>query len=456
MRDDQETAQDARDLPAPRRALRLGIALALVLACAAPIAGFSLFFPFVDNIPKWDQWSMIEVWEAHYQGQPVLPLLLKPYNGHLNVLPRCIFFGLGLLTHWNVRAEVLLSYVLALGTAATLLLMLRDSGEELLLLMAVPAVALVFSLNQFENYLSGYPMGQVLSQLAVTVTVFALTRPRILARHVAAGAVAAAVATFSWGAGLVSWPIGILALAIRPESRRRLLLPWCVLTLLCALAVKKGAGAAGQLSLQAFLDFDAPFFLALLGRPMAYRAFPDYAAASGIGFLLVLGFVLVLERTLWSRHWLLGLRWGLLGLSSLGAAVLVTLARFRAGPGQALASHYSTAAYPLVLALLVLAGHALLAWRGAARSGLQRATAVLLAVALLVLPLAVVYTQSKETFLVLWGWEQSSRGHDKKLLAGTITDGEIQSSLHPDVALVRRGIALLRAHRLAVFADLPH
>lgn len=454
MRDDRETTQDARDLPAPRRALRLGIVLSLVLACAAPLASFFLFFPFVDNIPKWDQWSLIEVWEAHYQGRPVLPLLLKPYNGHLNVLPRFLFYGLGLVTHWNVRMEVLLSYVLALGTAAALLLMLRDSGKELLL-MAVPAVALVFSLNQFENYLSGYPLGQVLSQLAVTVTVLALTRPRITARHVAAGAVAAAVATFSWGAGLVSWPIGILALALRPESRRRMLLPWCVLTLLCALAVKWGAGASGQLSLRAFLDFDTPFFLALLGRPMAYRAFPDYVSAVGVGFLLVLAFVLALEGALRSRRWLLALRWGLLGLSSLGAAVLVTLARFKSGPGQALASHYSTAAYPLVLALLVLLCQWLLAWRGTARSGLQRAAASLLVAALLVLPLAVVYAQSRETYLVLRGWELSSQGHDRKLLAGTITDDEIRSSLHPDVELVRRGVALLREHRLAVFAGAP-
>lgn len=454
MRDERETTQDARDLPAPRRALRLGIALSLVLACVAPLASFLLFFPFVDNIPKWDQWSLIEVWEAHYQGQPVLPLLLKPYNGHLNVLPRFIFYGLGLLTHWNLRAEVLLSYILALGTAATLLLMLRDSNEKLLLLMAAPVAAAVFSLNQFENFLSGYPMGQILSQLGVTLTVFALTRPRLTARHAVAGAAAAAVATFSWGAGLVSWPLGVLALAFRREGRR-MLIPWCGLTLAALLTVKHGAGPVGQMGFRALLDFDTAFFLAMLGRPIGYRAFPTYSTAVGLGLFLVVAFVLVLDQALRSRRGLPALRWGLLGLSSLLAAVMITLARAKSGPDQALISHYCTAAYPLVVAVLVLACQALLAWRGTARSGLQRAAAVLLVAALLVLPLAVVYAQSKETFQILWSWEQASRVHDRKLLAGTITEAEIRSSMHPEAELVRRGITLLRARRLAIFAGAP-
>ncbi len=454
MREDHG-APDARDQPAPpSRAFRLWTGLSLIVACTISVGALAVVLPLVDNVPKWDQWSLLEVWEAHFQGRPVLPLLLKPYNGHLNVLPRFLFYGLGLITHWNVRIEVVLSLLLTICTAATLLLMLRDSGEELLL-FAAPLSALVFSLSQYENFLSGYPLGQVLSQLATTLTLFSLTRPRITARHVAAGAAAAAVATFSWGAGLVAWPIGLMALLTRLRHHRKALILWCSLLLVCVLTVKRGAGGAGQLGFQALLEFDTAFFLALIGRPINYRAFPDFSAALGIGFLLVLAFALTLEGALRSRRGLLGLRWGLLGVSTLGSAGLITLARAKTGQGQALASHYATAVYPLALSVLVLGCQALLAWRAGVTSRFRRAAATLLLAALVSLPVAMVLVQSSEMLPILQSWVQLSRIHDRKLLAGTITDDEIRRSLHPDPQLVRRGVVLLREHRLAAWADDP-
>ncbi|MFL6263122.1 MAG: hypothetical protein ACJ76Y_25775 [Thermoanaerobaculia bacterium] len=455
MKEDLGTDLDVPSQGTLTRARSRWIGLAsFAVACAVPLVSFALLFPLVDNVPKWDQWSLIEVWEAHYDGRPVLPLLLQPYNGHLNLLPRFLFYGLGLATHWNLRTEVLLSFLFATGTAATLLLMLRDSGEDLLL-MAAPITAVVFSFGQFENFLSGYPMGQVLSQLACTLAVFSLTRPRITARHVAFGAAVAAIATFSWGAGLAAWPMGLAALTARPENRRRNLIFWCTLTLAGALIVKKGAGAGGQVSLQSLMEFDTAFFLALIGRPLTYRAFPEFSAAVGCGLLVLLAFVLTLDWALRSRRWLLALRWGLLGATALAAAGLVTLARAKAGPGQALASHYSTATYPLFLSVLVLGADALLTWRSRATSRLQRAGAALLVTVLVSLPIALVLAQSRETLAILRGWVQISQTHDQRLLAGTITDDEIRGSLHPDPALVRHGVIVLREHRLAAWADSP-
>jgi hypothetical protein len=432
---DDRTDTAAGDRPRAGRALRTCIIVSLLLACA--------------------------IWEAHYQGRPVLPLLVTPYNGHLNVLPRFLFYGLGLITHWNVRIEVLVSFLLVVCTAAVLLLMLRDSGEELLLL-AVPVTAVVFSFSQFENFLSGYPLGQLLSQLAATLTVFLLTRPRLTALHVAAGAAAAVVATFSWGAGLMAWPVGLAAVGFRLWRRPWLPAAWGVLMLACALLVKRGAVGAGAVGLAALRTLDIPFCLALLGKPMEPHAFPEFAAAGRMGLLLLAAFFAVLGVTLGARRWLLALRWGLLAALTLGGAVLITLARSKTGPGQALASHYVTACYPLALALLVLASQMVLGWGGgppapsapsAAGPRLRRVVTALLVTALACLPLVSVAVQSRETFLTVGSWVGSSNANDRKLLAGTITDDEIRSSLHPDVPLVRRGIALLREHRLALFAD---
>lgn len=441
---------DSREASVAARALRRWICLSLAVAVAAPLANFALLFPFVGNIPRWDQWSLVELWEAHYEGRPVLPLLLKPYNHHLNILPRVLFYGLGVATDWDLRIEVLLSYLLAACTAATLLLMLRDSGKELLLL-AAPFSAVVFSFVQCENFLSGYPMGQVLSQLAYTLTVFSLTRPRIGNRHIAAATAAAAVATFSWGAGLTAWFVGVVALAFR--RRRGMLIFWCSLTVACFAIVARGAGSQGHIGLKGLMDFDTPFFLALVGRGFTHRAFPDFAAAASVGLVLILAFTFTLDETLRSRQCLLGLRWGLLGGAALAGVVMITLSRSKAGPGQALASHYVTAAYPVALSALAMASHALLTWRRRAMTRLRRAGITLLLAALISLPLVMVVAQSRQMFFILRGWVQISREHDQKLLAGTITDDEIRGSLHPDPDLVRRGVVLLREHRLAVFAE---
>src|SRR6185295_16775542 len=79
------------------RAWQAGIALSLALAAAIPALCLAKLWPFLGEMPTWDEWSVVEVWSAHYGGRPVLPLLLAPYNGHYNLLPRFIFYGLGLL-----------------------------------------------------------------------------------------------------------------------------------------------------------------------------------------------------------------------------------------------------------------------------------------------------------------------------------------------------------------------
>src|SRR5574338_545492 len=68
----------------------------LALAAVAPIIAFAVLFPLVENMPRWDSWHLIPLWDAYYGGRDFVPYRLEPDNGHLNLLPRVIFFGLGL------------------------------------------------------------------------------------------------------------------------------------------------------------------------------------------------------------------------------------------------------------------------------------------------------------------------------------------------------------------------
>jgi hypothetical protein len=446
-----KTVDGARGNAAQRypQALRLGIIVGLLLAFAVPVVHFMVVFPFVHEIPMWDQWSLIPLWEAHFAQEPVLPHLLSPYNGHYNVVPRLIFYGVGRATDWNVRTEVVLSYTASTLTLAVLLLMLRDSGRKFLLL--APLVSLqVFSLIQFENFLSGYPFGQHLSQLAATTSLYLLTRPRVNSRHLLAAGVAAMVATLSWGAGLVAWGVGTVAIGMRVR-RLDVIFTWLLGFGLSALVVWVGASSLG---LEGRIPWASPdlwtFPFALIGKVALPEGFPTVMSATVSGAVLVGVFIVATVGNFLSGQRDLLIRWGLLGLLALGGASLVALGRAFAGLEQALASHYATTAYPFMVATLVLAVSCLLGRYSSFRPCFTR-WFILAATALLLYAVVSPVRASLRTYLVIRSWEGVRTEMLYRLVGREISDAEIRRYFHPKPPLVRRGLVLLERHGLSGF-----
>jgi hypothetical protein len=430
---------------APERLWLVASRLSLAGALAVPLVVFALLFPLVSDFPKWDQWHLTPLWDAHFTGARVLDLLLEPYNGHVNIVPRFVFYGLGLLTDWNMRAEVVASFLCALVTLAALLLMLRDSDPRLLVL-ALPVAAYVFSITQFVNFLSGYPLGQNLSQMFATLAIYWLTKPDPRSRDVALAGVASLLATFSWGAGLAAWYAGIVLLAFRGRSHRGFLLgAWVAATLLTTLVVRHGATSLPLvLSPSAILAF----FAVLLGRPATLELAPSLHGTQLLAVLGLTAFTLALAATL--RRGLMedALRWGGIALLTLGSAGLIAVGRVFAGLPQALSSHYVTATYPLLVATLTLIAILILrAHRGSA--AMRLAALGLLAAIAMIPPLLFAI----RTLPVLEEWTRINEMDFAKVAAGTATDAEIHRSLHPDAALVRWGTTVLTRHRLATFAE---
>ena len=117
------------EAPAPARlstAWRFVGVVSMSLAVVIPAAAFALLFRWTVNMPTWDQWSIVPVWEAYFTGYRVWPLILAPYNGHFNVIPRAIFFLVGRMTSWNLRVEVAGAYLVSATTLFLLVTMLRQ------------------------------------------------------------------------------------------------------------------------------------------------------------------------------------------------------------------------------------------------------------------------------------------------------------------------------------------
>src|SRR6185295_3298409 len=393
-----------------KRAWQAGIALSLALAAAIPALCLAKLWPFLGEMPTWDEWSVVEVWSAHFGGRPVLPLLLAPYNGHYNLLPRFIFYGLGLLTHWNLHAETMLCYLSAAGILLVLLRMLWETRPRLLVL-AAPVAAYVFSLAQYNNLLYGYPFGQWLGQLAATVAIYLLTRPAGSRR-----AFAGAVALARVGAGT----IGVTAV------HRRVI---------------------------------GPFFLVVLGHPLEIGIVPTIPRSAALGGILLVAFLaLVFARWRGNPEDPLLLRWGGVGLLAICSALLIAAGRSSTGLQQSLVPHYVTAATPLVLAVLVLAFDRLeraasaAAGAGTARRLVRPVLAGLAAAALLVAALVQPTLSGVRILPTLRTWMEISLAHDVRIAQGLATDAEIRETHFPVPAYVRSALETLRANRLAWYA----
>lgn len=435
-------AVEAREISIMRRGLA---AVSVIVALFIPLLSFVHMFPLVENMPTWDQWSLIDLWNAHYEGHSVLPFMLRPYNGHLDLLPRIGFYAMGLMSHWDVRLDIVASYLATCGTLALLLfLLIRCSTSGLWL--AAPVSAQVFSLVKYANFLSGYQFTQNLSQFLATLVIVLLTRAEVGRASFLGAAAAALGATFSWGAGLIAWYVGLVALLLRSDRRRRQLEVWLALTLLSTVVVKLGSrGAFEPIVWSQFVAF----FLAVVGKAWAPMASPSLILATSLGAVAC---ALFLALGAWSPRRVLSppMRpWLLLGLSALGSAGLITVGRSGDGLDQALASHYATSTSPLVVACLMLiviplqtAGHT--------RFRATRWGGVLAVATLALVQPAVV---SCQWLPILRSWAAIIHRNSIQIARGTATDEVIRASHHPDPALVRRGVEVMRAHRLSWFHE---
>lgn len=426
------------------RWLSLLVPLSFAAALLVPIASIVCTFPLVVNMPTWDQWALVPLWAAHHRGEPVLPLLLEPYNGHLNLLPRLFFFVLGLITHWNVRTEMTGLYLAAAATLV-LLLWLLGRGDRRCLLLAFPVACLSYSLVQYENFMSGFALCEILTQLMVTVTCCLLTLPRLSKGAYGGAMLSAGAATLSWGAGLASWYSGIAVLALRRDEPRRRLATWAAVSVLVTVGVKLAAG--GAFGSTRWGQVPTCFFV-VLGRPWDPRQVSSIAASMRLG-IVALAISGALGVWAWRRLGQASLPWLSLAFAAVGGSGLIAIGRSAAGAEQALASHYTTAATPLLIACVVWTFQLFLRLGDDGRIPLaaSRGLAVAFAAIAALMPLYA----SARVVPMIRSWDPIVRGNALAIARGTATDEAIRASHYPDPATVREATEVLRRYHLAWF-----
>lgn len=349
-----------------------------MLAAPAAWVGILVFLYGVDTPwgDQWDgTWPLLEKMQAGTLG---LGDFFAFHNEHRIFFPRLIAIGLAKLTHWNVRAELLVIWLLA-GVCSVNLWRLalitgwRTSGNRTWLLLA--ANVMLFTPMQWENFLWGFQIGFFLPLAALTAcfwVALSLRRPFDFLSTI----VLCLISTFSIASGFACWFLTApLLLLWNGKTRARGEKIWWLVWVFSGAASTylyfRGYAqpAAHPSVLEALKQpFRAiRFSLAYLGTPFSGTAPHPSAVASVVSAALVILFAACLlylwrwrrDRTLLAHS----LPWVSLAGSALVSAFLTMLGRLGFGIPAATQSRYVSFAIMLPIGLLFLVSRVFRHWR---------------------------------------------------------------------------------------------
>jgi hypothetical protein len=341
-----------------------------ILALAPLVFLIWTVFHYAVAVPFWDEWELVPLLDKTYHGGPAFHDLWAQHNEHRLLFPQIIMLALARLTHWDVRYELALNLLLALGIFAVFVHQVKLTARKLGLgglRWAVPVIALiVFSLAQYQNWLWGWQMQMFLNVLAVLGGLVLLANETFHWRRFACAALLGIVATYSFANGLLFWPVG-----------------WCLLFVATAGTKARKAALAGWtlisiLTLASYLYHyqkpeEHPPLNLVFKMPLEYAAFvlkytgnlcAQYVGGSdasdgafelifGLAALVAFGWAvtMLLRRRMADVRTLLPY-FGM-SLYSLGSALMTGIGRAGLGSNQALYSRYGTMMVPFWVALVV-------------------------------------------------------------------------------------------------------
>ena len=174
------------------------------------------------NVPYWDQWELLPLLQKSFAGTLTLSDLWQQHNEHRIFFPRLIMLALAHLTHWNIRAELVVNVLLGLGIFfAAFTLVRRTFCDTSNPSWWQPMLALLlFSLGQYENWMLGWQLQIFLNIVCVVAGVLVLTTRPFRLLHLLLALGLGIVATFSFANGIFYWPIGLLVLAVTLRDQR--------------------------------------------------------------------------------------------------------------------------------------------------------------------------------------------------------------------------------------------
>jgi hypothetical protein len=348
----------------PRRALLVGLAMLPIGLAALFVVTYSV------DVPYHDQWETARLFVYLAEGSLSFTHLFAQQNEFRQLFPHLLFLALGTITRWNVRYEMLVSFLLACLVSFNIYRISRVTitGAEKRLWLLVGTNLLIFSPVQYETWLLGIQVVYFAPIACLTTCLSVAYSSLSLQTKLAAGVLLSIVSTFSSANGFLCWVLVLPVLLLVCDWRRPfvpfLITGWVMLCLLSMSFYLYGYRTPEwHPSLTESLRHPAralAYLAAFLGAPLAPgTGIPRLTAALLIGTLasiLFAGACVYLwvgfsDRSL--RRRMIG--FVIIGSYSLATVLLVMPARLGFGIPQALSPRYSTFSLYLLVSLIYLA-----------------------------------------------------------------------------------------------------
>lgn len=415
------------------------------------------------DVPYWDQWDFVPLLEKAYGGDLAISDLWAPHNEHRLLFPKAILLILAYATHWDISYELVANVLLACGVFGLFLMialwMARESGTHFTAWFAPIVSLVVFSVSQWENWFFGWQLQVFLCVLSVVGGMYCLTHVRRPVFFMLA-VVCAVVASYSFGAGMLIWPVGLCMLwLLSLEGRARLVIAiWLLLWCAAAWAyVQDGWMREGVPETVAGIRplRHLAYVLKFLGAPVVNwdggrgALLPWRGSVAGVmGAAGLIGWMLLMWKLGQSQcapRPVFAVLMGL-GLFSILGAIMTSVARSDdpLGSEQALSPRYITVANLFWVSLAI----GLFVWPDAIAEERKRAASrcgigVLLALSFL---LGAASLHGAYVWTLRYPAYEAAR---QELISGQ--EGDAIRYLHPDPGRLRPRIEFLRKEGLSIF-----
>lgn len=339
----------------------------LLLAGVIPGIVFTLLaamvFHYAIDAPYYDQYPYVSLFVKAQRHELTWASVWNQYNEHRLLLPNLVMLTLAHWSGWNIRWELATSLVLGAGIYAVHAMQIRRTAartRDTALPWLLPVIAIaVFSLRQYENWLWGFQLQIFLNVLLVLAGFAFLTSRALTWATLLAALLCGLGATFSFGNGLLYWPLGLaVLLALAPRSQRRAFsLAWIVTTALTlGVYFYKYSVFPGTASVSYMLHHLLKFVLFLLVYVGSFAAGESRLLAAVVGAIGLVLFSLASWRLTRGRQadWKLLIPYWAAAAYALASGLLADRGRISSGVMFALTSRYTTISELFWIATLVL------------------------------------------------------------------------------------------------------
>ncbi len=354
-----------------RYSILKNIVITLCISLSAVSAGLILYFilKYGIDVPYMDQWEYVMFFSHLQKGTLTFNELFALQCEYRQLFPNLIFIGMGWLTDWNVKYEMLIIFFLACFTFYNIyrLATYTFSGDIWIKWILLFLCSLfVFSPLQYENWLFGVQIQYLMPIACITSCMFVAYSPLKTVWKLVICIVLSVISSYSAVNGLLCWFIVFPVLLFSKNGGSNSFRTWSYITIWIAAAILSITFyfydyQSPENFPSPFLFINEPFnaikyFFAILGNPIRIIHLLEHIIK--LGAVLFTGYICLILYILWhyKNKQLLEntIPWLMMGIYSVSTALMVMVGRLGFGVYQALTSRYTSYTLYLIVAVIFL------------------------------------------------------------------------------------------------------